>query len=106
MRDLAGLAELGRYFGFKHCCVEAFCGDFMHGRSPAQTRLIQCGSGEWDGTGFVPCCACSASIKRLGMREYVRQAMAKRICPFPFGSIEAARASCEWLPTQFREVHG
>jgi hypothetical protein len=49
MRDLAGLAELGRYFGFKHCCVEAFCGDIMHGRSPAQTRLMQCGSGEWDG---------------------------------------------------------
>lgn len=60
---------LGAYCGYPQCCVDFF----LTNRYPADVV----GPGPWEGTGFIPCPSCAATIRSYGFEPFV----AMRITP-------------------------
>lgn len=81
MDDLTSFIELGRYFGYPDCCIEAFLdrlytpGDVLEDSNKVNNKM--------HGTGYVPCPDCYEKSKE----ELISTIKANRICkePFPKG---------------------
>lgn len=61
------LRAIGRHFGYPSCCIHSFCEVLDAGGHPAEAS----GDGPWTGTGFVPCEDHVATIRKIGMAEFV-----------------------------------